>query len=278
MKVKKKLRVVDSEAKLPKTRKELFNIIFKEDYYLIMDSGLVSFLFSIPLIIVFATALLLLSNAPTDGINEYVFPILFWCGLLSIPAFMIRYLGRISLFPVFKKRSFNESDFFSSLFLSSLKEYWKRGLLLGLIVGLVSFLSINALAYILVFTSFWLWRSLAIGAVIIIYFIVYMSCEYFMSVTNYYELSFSDCFKNSASFALMDLFVSLLCFVILVVIPFVSTFFISFMYYIWILLFTFIIDGLSITFITLRSHYLFDLTINQVHYKEMYRKGLLKED
>lgn len=274
---KKKLRVKENDALLPKTRKELFKTIFSEDYYLIMDSSILLFVFSIPLLIVISTALILLSAAPSENIAEYVTPVIFWTSLLMIPALAIKYMGKISIYPIFKKRAFNEEDFFSQIFVRSFKEYYKRGLLLGLIVGIFFAANVNVVTLLILNSTNWLLRGLGIGAISILTFLIYMAAQYFMSTTNYYDLTFGQCFKNSMSFAIMDLFVSLIYYTVIILVPLFTTLLSNYIYYVWIVIFSFLLDGVSILFITLRSHYLFDLSINSTYYKDMVGKGLYKE-
>ena len=67
----KGLKVKEDDASLPKTRKELFKTIVKDDFYLLAEISLLLFLFSIPLAVVFVGEILMIggANAP-DSFNS----------------------------------------------------------------------------------------------------------------------------------------------------------------------------------------------------------------
>lgn len=273
---KKKFKAAINDASLPKTRKELFKVVLKEDFSLIVDISLIGFLFSLPLVVCIGIVIMLLTGIGDINVNS-VTPLIFFGGLLAIPSFMIKYMGRASLYGVMKKRVHNEAGFLSESFKTSFKENFRKGIVNGLVVGIGFFIGIVGSVYFLVQTSNNIAKGLGIGVCIIICFVMFISSEYHMSICNFYELKMFDGYKNSFIFLLADLFVNILYFVILVVLPIVLTIFTTIAFYVSLLLYCFLLEGLSILFLTLRSHKLFDAYINSEYYPDIVNKGLYKE-
>jgi len=274
---KKKIVEAKEDAKLCNTRKELFFNILKEDFSFIVDNGLVSGLFSIPLIIVISTFLLIITSV-SEITWDYLTSSTFLFGLFLIPAFAIRYIGRIATFGVTKTRVQNESGFYSTIILDSIKKNLKRGILIGLLEGIGFAISTIGILFFLLKTTNVIARGVGIGICVIVMFIIFMASEYNCSISNFYELNFFEAIKNSISFMFIDLLYSFLYFVILVIVPIVITYFFTQAYYIFIFLNILLFDGLSVLYLTLRSHELFDKYINKEYYPDIYHKGLAKKE
>ena len=87
----KGLKVKESDATLPKTRKELFKTIVKDDSYLLTEISLILFLFSIPLIVAFVFELMMIAGAYKPGTDyTWLANICSFMGLIEIPLFGIR--------------------------------------------------------------------------------------------------------------------------------------------------------------------------------------------
>lgn len=272
----KQFKVQANDALLPKTRKELFKQMIKEDFSLIVDISFIGFLFSIPLVIDIFILVFVLSGLKITSVSD-VSPLIFICSVLSIPCCMIKYMGRTTLYSVMKDRVHNCADFLTNSFKKHFKDYLKTGLVNGLLVGIGYFIMIVGSFYFLTQGTTILAKGLGTGVSIVICFILFISTEYHMSINCFYDLKISEGYKNSFIFLLADLFVNLLYFLILVIIPIILVLLSNISFYILLILFCLVLEGLSILFMTLRSHKLFDKFINNDYYPEMVNKGLYKE-
>lgn len=269
----KGLKVKESEASLPKTRKELFKNIVRDDFYLLAEISVILFLFSIPLAAAFVLEILMITHAPYLNIGE-MFGICFMMGLIEIPLFGLRYIGRYAAFGVMKKRVHNEAGYIKELFFHSMKKGALRGLFIGIVLGVTVFLWQIGSIYVLARGSNTWIKGLGVGSATLLFMIVFAAVEYFCSVDNFYELRFSGALKNGFSFALMHFPVSGLYFIACWGIPFLTVLFSS-----WSLIGIFAFfalwgDGLTVLAVTLYSHALFDRYINSVYYTDYINKGL----
>ena len=274
---KRSFKPAKENARLPKNRVELFKNIFKEDFGLVVDMSLMQTLFSLPLYANLFITLFILTGLADRTYNE-ITPLLFIMCLINIPCLMLRYIGRIGIYNVAKDRVFNNSGFFFESFKDSLKENWVKGMFVGLLNALGLMIAIIGGFFFLQMSDIWIIRGLGIGVGIIIYFLIYISGEYICSLNNYYQLSFKDSFRNGFSLTIMDLFFSLLLFLVEILIPFGLTLLSNYIFVGMLILYGIYFDGLSIIVATLRSHYLFDLSINKTNYPDYVNKGLYKKE
>lgn len=273
---KRKLREVKEDAKLPKTRMELFKIVFKEDFSLLVDSSLINFLFSIPLYLDLISVILLLTKLGVSSI-ETIFPVIFWGGILSIPGFMIRNIGRMGLYGVMKARVHNEGVMLSVTLFKSIKENIGKSIFIGFIKGLGFGYCLISFFYFSLAQGSWLSQGLGIGLGFVVYFILSITSEYFMSMVQIYNLTTFQALRNSISFTIMYLFPNLLYFIVFSVVPLLLSYFITFGFYIHLLLISFLFDGVSILISTLFAHEVYDRIININYHKDYVGKGLYKE-
>ncbi len=269
----KRFKAASTDAALPKTRKELFNLIIKEDFSLIVDISIIDLLFSIPLYTIIFISITILMNLGSSDISEII-PLIFVTSIVQLPCFMIRNLGRSTLFGVMKKRVHNEAGFLSEVFNLVFKQNIKCGLLTGFIQGLGFFIGIIGSLFFLLKTTDVFARGIGIGICIIICMFLVVTSEYVMSLNNFYELKMKDSYKNASIFFIADLFINILYFVLRIVLPIIITIYINYSYLICVLLFGICLDGISILFMTLRSHTIFDMYINLDNYPEYVNKGL----
>ena len=269
----KGLKVIESDVDLPKTRKELFKTIVRDDFYLLAELSVLMFLFSIPLAAGFVWEILALTGS-SDVSPSTVFSIAFYMGLIEIPLWGVRYIGRYAAFSVMKKRAHNESGYVKELFFEGLKKGALRGFAVGCVLGLIVFGWQVASIYVVAFNSNTWIKGLGIGSTTLIYMIAYAAVEYFLSTDNFYELKFTGALKNGFSFAMMHFPLSGLYFLATMGIPFVLTLFST-----WALIavgavFALWGDGFSVLAVTLYSHTLFDRYINSVYHTDYINKGL----
>lgn len=273
----KGLKVQESDATLPKTRKELFKTMVKDDFYLLAEISMIIFLFSVLLIGAYVAELLMISMLadPSKALGT----VCFYAGLIEIPLYGFRYIGKHAAFGVMKKRVHNEAGYIKELFFEMLKKGTLRGFLIGCLLGFVAFVWQIGTAFLLVGSmNTWL-KGIGIGALTLFLMIFYAAVQYFLAVDNFYELKFSGALKNGFSFAIMHFPLSVLYFTACMVIPFLIAFFFQW----WALIlaeavFALWLDGLSVLAVTVFSHSLFDKYINSVYYPEYMYKGLSHEN
>ena len=273
----KGLKVKEGDADLPKTRKELFKTVVKDDFYLLAELSLLMLLFSLPLAAAFIGELLMISGAkPHDP--AVVFSICFYSGLVEIPLFGVRYIARYASFGVMKKRAHNEAGYIGELFFGYLKKGALRGFLSGCVLGVAVFVWQTASIYVIAYnTNTWI-KGLGIGATTLVFMLVYGMVEYFLSVDNFYELKFGGAMKNGFSFAVMHFPLTLLYFVVSMGLPFGLTLLST-----WSLIgvaavFALWGDGFTVLAVTLFSHSLFDKYINSVYHTDYINKGLAAKE
>ena len=274
-KVKRQLKVAEKDAELPRTRRELFGRILKEDFYLIVDLSLVELLFSLPLAATLLTEYVFLINVEVTF--EKVFPIVFYMGLILIPCFGLKYVGRNACFSVMKKRVHNEGCFITPQIAASIKQSGAKSLVNGLIAGLSAFIAAVGSVYLLfVAETFWKWTG--VGVLILQFAICYGAAEFYCAGENFYDLKFSAQWKNSFYFSVMSFPVTLLYFAATVGLKFVFSLFSVWLAMIVAAAYLLAFNGASVAAATLYAHHKFDIYINRENYPEYVNKGLLKSD
>ena len=269
----KGLKVKEDDASLPRTRKELFKTIVKDDFYLLAEISLLLFLFSIPLAVVFVGEILMIGGANSPDAST-IFSICFFCGLIEIPMFGIRYIGRHAAFGVMKKRVHNEAGYIGELFFGGLKKGALHGFLTGCVLGVAVFAWQTASVFVIAYNvNTWI-KGLGIGATTLIFMLVYGMAEYGLSVDNFYELKLSGALKNGFSFAVMHFPLTLIYFAVTMGLPFGLTLLSTWSLIAVAAVFALWGDGLSVLAVTLFSHSLFDKYINSVYYTDYINKGL----
>ena len=274
MKVKKHLKVNSVEATLPKTRKQLFFRLLKEDFYLIIDLSLVEALFSLPLIATLVFEYVFLTGVSVKV--ENVFPIVFYTGLISCVGWAIKYVGRCACFSVMKKRVHNEGCFITSEVIRSIKTSGVKSAFNGLIAGFSAFIAqVGSVYLIMVSTTPLKW--FAVGALALQFVLVFGAAEYFTASENFYELSFGVQWKNSFFFSAMTFPLTFVHFSLTIALPFAVTIFSPWAAIVAAAVYSITGNGLSVLAATLVAHGVFDKFINQEHYPEYVGKGLSKD-
>ena len=262
----KELKVREDDATLPKTRTELFKTVVKDDFYLLAELSLLMFLFSLPLAAIFVGEILMIG-----GIREVtassVFSVCFYCGLIEIPLFGVRYIGRYAAYGVMKKRVHNEAGYIGELFFGVMKKGALRGFLIGCVLGFAVFAWQTASVYVIAYNANTWLKGLGLGAATLLFMVIYSSAEYFLSVDNFYVLKFSGAFKNGFAFAIMHFPISFF----LTLLSSWALIGIAMVFALWG-------DGFSVLVATLYSHTLFDRYINSVYHTDYINKGLAVQD
>lgn len=274
-KIKRQLKVSPTDAELPKTRKQLFGRIVKEDFYLLVDLSLAETLFSVPLIVALIFEYLFIVGV--EVAFSSVFPIVFYMGLIAAPCFGLKYVGRNACFSVMKKKVHNEGCFIAPQILSAVKSSGLKSFFNGFIVGISAFVAASGSVYLLyVAETFLKWTG--IGVLILQFAVIFGTAEYFSASENFYELKFSAQWKNSFFLSLMGFLTTLLHFVFFIGIKFLAALFSPWLAIFCIFAYALVLNGISTAAATLYAHKVFDIHINKENYPEYVGKGLFKSD
>ena len=269
----KELKVQAEDATLPSSRKELFKMIVKDDFYLLAELSVLGFLFSLPLGLAFAAQLFLLGRIG-GGDASKVFSLCFYAGLIEVPLFGVRYIGRYALFGVMKKRVHNEAGQIKATFFDVMKKGAGRGFAVGCILGVVVFLWQIASVFVAVLNDDPVLRGVGLGAAALVFLLVFAASESFLAVDNYYVLPFRGSYKNGFSFALAGFPWATVYFFVSMGVPLLLTWLSAYSLIavaaIWALWF----DAVTVLAVTLYSHRQFDKYINSIYYIDYINKGL----
>ena len=273
----KALKVQAEDATLPASRKELFKMILKDDFYLLAEISVLCFLFSLPLALGFVAEIVLLGGIGSADPSK-VFSLCFYAGLIEIPLFGVRYIGRYAAFGVMKKRVHNEAGYIKATFFDVMKKGAGRGFAIGCILGFVVFLWQIASIFVAVVNQDAVIRGVGLGAAALVFLIVFAASESFLAVDNFYSLPFKGSLKNGFSFALAGFPWAVLYFLVAMGIPllltFLSVYSLIAVAAVWALWF----DAVTVLAVTLYSHKQFDKYINSIYYIDYINKGLAKKE
>ena len=130
---KERIRETDyEENERPETRLSQFFDIFKHRFVELIKLSLLQAVFNMPLIVSLILFHSLVKGASDISSLMTVFLIQGSSFIISIP---IAFIGLTGSFYSIKKMAFAEGEYASSSFFIGLREEWKRGFLVGLILG-----------------------------------------------------------------------------------------------------------------------------------------------
>lgn len=130
----------EKDGRLPLTRKEQVWYLIKSELGVLFLTNIVSFLFTLPLILVFLFGSITFHQYTLDAsktMGDY-FNLFLMYGLLVIPTSLIMGLGRCGLTSVIKQMVFESSAKFSTFFVGfkkNFKAFFTAYLLLGVLAG-----------------------------------------------------------------------------------------------------------------------------------------------
>lgn len=275
---KKEKHITDNDVKrtLPHNRKELFFDLLKYRKMNLFSLSCFVFLFFIPLAVDLLYFNYLEAIAIANGKLDYLFSLVFYSMLISIPCMIIGFIGLAGGFYVAKKMVWQEGTMLAADFFQGIKENIKHAILNGLLFGLLTFGLVIGGCYLLIYQkSSPIWAGVGIGAMILVYLALGMVIALNFTQCVYYTNSYFITMKNS--FCLLGLlnYRILLTFVFSTGIVITLSCFNMITLIIALLLFA-IFNSIVIILYTLISHYGFDKFINQEHYPQMVNKGLYK--
>lgn len=273
---KKELKVKPNDATLPVSRKELFKDVLKDDFSLNVDCGLLCGLFSLPLFAVWAIAYFLIVAA-AEANYQTVFSVCFYCGLVCVPCFGIRYLAKGAVYQLYKKRAFNEGCFVSSAFWQAIRQNFGKHFAAGAVVGVSFWLTAIGGVYFLVAASNSVAKGLGVGICLLQLIVVYCSTSFLLCQNCVYSLSFGNLLKNGLSFTFMRFVPCVLFFAVSVALPLWLCTLAVWAALIVLAVYITFAESLFALSATLFAHGVFDKYINQQNYPDLVGKGLYKQ-
>ena len=270
---KEKVRETDYESsERPDTRLKQFFDIFRHRFVEILKLSLLQAIFNMPLIASLVLFHQLVKSSTTINALMTVFLIQGGSFLISMPSVFV---GLTGVFYCFKKIIHAEGEYASSSFFIGMREEWKRGLLVGMIVGLS--LAVAVIGYF--FFQYYVpaynttIAGLGIAIVVIQAIMVLMVAYYSIGQIVFYTNELRFVFKNSFIFTLMRFPQNLLFLIIHPGIYVVLFVIMDITMYVGAILLIFFV-GIGHLIWSLNSISAFDKYINKENHKEIYLKGL----
>ena len=264
------------ETERPKSRLAQFFDIAKHRFVELLKLSFLQTVFNMPLIATLVSFYLFLKSATSINSLMTVFIITSGCLLLSMVS---SFTGLTGLFYCLKKMAYAEGEYASSDFFVGLVQNWKKGILVGLIVGISVALTVIGGFFFYFYLSAYNSTIAGFGIAILVIqaMVVLMVAYYSIMQIVIYENRFRYLIKNSFIFTLMRFQYNLPLFILhpgiiiaLMVIMEIT------MYVAVALIIIFIAFGALIWSMNTLSA--FDTFINKEYHPDYYKKGLYKED
>ena len=270
---KERVKVEDYQNRdRPNTRFAQYGDIFKHRFVELLKVSLLQTVFNMPLIVSLVIFYIAVRNAGDLNQLMTVFLIQGASFVISVPC---AFAGLTGSFYCMKKIAYADGEYASSAFFIGLREEWKNGLLVGILLGFSAFIALSGFFLLYFYLSQFDKIIAGFGiAIVIIQFII-------VAIISYYSIGQIVCYSNQLRFILKNSFIFLLIrfpinllfiiiypgilialFSIMEITMYVGIglliFFSAFGHLLWMLY------GLST----------FDKFVNKKQYPEMYRKGL----
>lgn len=260
-----------SNCDLPKTRKQQFKILTKDNFFKLLKYSLFIGLFIIPIIVIkiifsYSIADMADSNKIFVYLYRESFINVFLITLVSIPVSGVSYIIR--------KKVWNDSILSESIF-TGIKKEIKRFVFIFFIIGLSNFIfQTGSYYYGNIFIGQSIIKNVLTFINVIQFIFILILSMYMITMTTRYNLSFKDLILNSFKLSikflfknLLAIFIILLPWIILQILPpayqVVVVIVISPLYY-----------SLSILLIYEYTAYIYDEHINKEKFTDIYKKGL----
>lgn len=266
----------ESDKTLPKTRKEQFIKILKNNYGILILGSFLTFLFIVPSII----CLYMISyNLSIVFMNEQISPsnifiVVLTYMAINIPLIILSGIGISGLLYIIRKMVYDEvfhlSDFFKGICLSI-----KRTIIIYLLYGISFLILVLNLVCYPVYNEL-IYEISRVFSIILFIFVNIMT-KYMITIEARYNVSFSDLFKNSFILSFKTIFSSLLM-LFLCFIPITVLLLVSGPYQIAIIVIMSVTYfGLAILLNYEHSAYVFDKYVNKEKFPLLYKKGISPE-
>jgi len=270
---KEKIRAEDfSSSERPETRTKQFFDIFRHRFVELLKLSLLQAVFNMPLIV--SIVLFHLSMKSVININSVMtaFLILGLSLLFSMP---FTFVGLTGVFYCFKKIIHADGEYASSSFFIGMRDEWKKGLVIGLIVGFSLALAVIGSFFCYSYLSAYNTTIAGLGIAILVIqaMMVLMVAYYSLGQFVFYENKMRFVLKNSFIMTLMRFPQNLVFFIIHpgIIVALFSIMDITALAGLVILLF---LSGIGYLIWNLNVISAFDKYINKESYTEIYLKGL----
>lgn len=273
---KEKIRETDyQQRERPKSRRAQFFDIAKHRFVEVLKLSLLQTVFNMPLIASLVLFYQLVRNVTNLNSMMTVFIITAGCIFISM---ISSFTGLTGMFYCFKKMAYAEGEYASSSYFVGLVANWKKGIAIGIIVGLSAALTIVGYFFFYYYLSSFNTAVAGFGIAIIVaqLLVVLIMGYYSIAQIVLYENSLRYILKNSFIFTLMRFHYNLPIFIlhpsiiIALVVIMEITMYVSLLFIIVFIAF----GGLMWSLNCISA---FDTFINKDHYPDFYKKGLYKE-
>lgn len=270
-----------NDSFLPKTRKEQFKYIFKNNWLKLFYLNVLIFLFFIPAIIYYFVSTINYSNLISTMTDAEVYSKLFSLNLMRYLIlsllFMLGFVGLAGGSYIIRKMIFDDVVNLRKDFLKGIKNSYKQFLLLGFLFGMTLFAFDYSEQYIILSKMAPLLQIILVFMILVVFILLVIAIMYMLNLSNLYVMSNFAIIKSGLLLTFKNLFKNLG----VGIVAFVPVF-------IWILLpgitlkliSVFILSIIGIVYIlllfSLLSMYSFDRYINPIQYPDFVRKGLSK--
>ena len=261
-----------TEKNMPHNRPQVFKDILANRTSSLFTLGLLLLFFSLPTIII-----ILFSNHAISSINketelENFIKLINTQNLLLLLSLLILAIGLAGIYRIVKLLVWQDGILFWHDFKEGIKENSKEFLITFSIIGILNFVG----QYIFFNTE--IDKNILLVAIVVISF--YLPTIIFtLTQTTIYNLPYLAKTKNSFLMAWRNWYTSIPVFLlntVFVIVPLVITD--SIAYLLSMLLIPLLIGPLLIMFNTLYTHYYFDKYINKENFKEIYDKGIVRNE
>ena len=272
-----------NDSFLPKTRKEQFKYIFKNNWLKLFYLNLVIFLFFIPAIIYYFVSNLNYSNLISTMTDTEVYSQLFSLNLMRYLIlsllFMLGFIGLAGGLYVIRKMIFDDVVSLRKDFLKGIKNSAKQFSLLGFLFGITLFAFDYSEQYVMLSKMAPLLQIIMVFMILFIFILLVIGIMYMLNLSNLYVMNMFSIIKSGLLLTFRNLFknlgVSLLAFgpvFVWILLPGVTLKIIS----------VFILSVIGFSYImllfSLLAMYSFDKYINPVQYPDFVRRGLSKDE
>lgn len=258
-----------TEDDLPKNRKEVFKVCFKDHYDLMFRIGLISLLFALPML--FTTVVkdvTLYNNYGREDFNSVLRFVGLTTGFFQMVATVIIFAGLSGIMHVMRQLVWDEPVFFGSDFKDGFKMNKKSFILIGIVWAFIQYL-------VQMMSTFEQLSTLFIIESSLLYVIVTPIVVWALFQNVVYKLNFTQTIKNSFVYyvktAPITILFILLLFLPIVMVNLINIFIVKYGVIIVCLVFYWPIVAVA-WFLYACSK--FDEMVNKNNYPEIYRKGL----
>lgn len=268
---------------LPKTRKEQFGYIFKNNWLKLFSLNILMFIFFVPAIIYFFVSAFnytnIVSNMTIEEVYQKLFSLNLMRYLILTGLIMIGFIGLSGGSFIIRKLVFDEAVSFKEDFIKGIKYSAKQFLAIGLFLGLTIFAFNYSEQYIMLSKMNPFTQIMLVVMLLIVFILLVISVMYMINLSNLYVMKFSAIFKSGLVLTFKNLFKNLLVFIIAFLPVFGWLIFASATLK-FVMVFVLFVIGVSYIMLlfTLISMYSFDIYINPVQYPDFVRKGLSKDE